>query len=270
MSFRLPGSLSPSKVSAFKDCPLAFRFSAIERLPEPPSPWTLKGTLVHRALEGLFWSLPGGQRTPHAAADHLDAAWTDLRCEQELASLGMGAEEVAALREDAAALVRRYFQIEDPNAVTAVGVEVTLEARLGSLLLRGIIDRLDIDADGGLVVTDYKTGRVPRQAQEQSRLGGVHFYAYLCEQALGVRPSKVQLLYLREPVVISAVPSEQSLLGLRTRTLALWSAVERACRDEDFRPRPSALCAWCNWQAWCPEFGGDPSRAAAEASTVPS
>ncbi|MBV9284154.1 MAG: PD-(D/E)XK nuclease family protein, partial [Acidimicrobiia bacterium] len=36
MALPLPTSLTPSKVASFKDCALAFRFSAIVRLPEPP------------------------------------------------------------------------------------------------------------------------------------------------------------------------------------------------------------------------------------------
>jgi putative RecB family exonuclease len=48
MALSPPTSLSPSKISTFTDCALAFRFSAIERLPEPPSAPATKGTLVHR------------------------------------------------------------------------------------------------------------------------------------------------------------------------------------------------------------------------------
>jgi len=50
----MPPSLSPSSITAFKECPLAFKFSYVERLPEPPSPWATRGTLVHAALERLF------------------------------------------------------------------------------------------------------------------------------------------------------------------------------------------------------------------------
>jgi len=32
------GSLSPSRASDFKTCPLLYRFRSIDRLPEPPSP----------------------------------------------------------------------------------------------------------------------------------------------------------------------------------------------------------------------------------------
>jgi putative RecB family exonuclease len=261
MSLPLPTALSPSKVSSFKDCALAFRFSAIDRLPEPPSPWTVKGNLVHHALEQLFWLVPAGERTLEAGLEQLDRAWGSAREEPELTALELTPTETDELRADTERLVRGYFELEDPDQVTAVGVELALEADLGDLRLRGIIDRLDVDRDGRLVVTDYKTGRVPGQAQEQLRLAGVHFYAFLCEQVLGERPARVQLLYLREPLSISTVPSDQSMQGLRRRTSAIWSAIERACRLEDFRPKPSALCGYCNWQEYCPAFGGDPARA---------
>jgi putative RecB family exonuclease len=68
-------------------------------------------------------------------------------------------------------------------------------------------------------------------------------------------------MYLREPIVIEAVPSEQAVRGTRQRTSAVWSAIERACENEDFRPRPSALCNWCSFQSLCPIYGGDPARA---------
>jgi putative RecB family exonuclease len=261
MSLPLPSALSPSKVSSFKDCALAFRFSAIDRLPEPPSPWTFKGNLVHRALEQLFWVVPAGERSLDAGLLQLDRAWEEAREEPDLAALELTAAETDELRADTEGLVRGYFELEDPNEVTAVGVELALEADLGDLRLRGVIDRLDIDREGRLVVTDYKTGRVPGLAQEQVRLAGVHFYAFLCEQVLGERPARVQLLYLREPLIISTVPSDQSMQGLRRRTAAIWSAIERACRFEDFRPKPSSLCDYCAWQRYCPAFGGEPARA---------
>ena len=70
-----------------------------------------------------------------------------------------------------------------------IGLELKLEARLGDLRVRGIIDRLDLDADGELVVTDYKTGSVPGERYEGKSLAGVHIYAMLCEQMLGRRPA---------------------------------------------------------------------------------
>ncbi len=260
MALPLPTSLSPSKVASFKDCALAFRFSNIDRLPEAPSAAATKGTLVHRALELLFCE-PAPGRTLDAALACLERARTEMATDPELVGLGLDAAAEAAFAADAEVLVRKYFALEDPRTVHPIGMELLMEARVGSLTLRGIIDRLDLDADGGLVVTDYKTGRVPGVAHEQSRLGGVHFYAFLCERVLGRRPSRVQLLYLSQPVAIVAEPSAQSVRGLEQRTTAIWEAVERACAEEDFRPRPSELCNWCSFRDYCPAFGGDPARA---------
>jgi putative RecB family exonuclease len=260
MALPLPTSLSPSKVASFKDCALAFRFSTIDRLPEPPSPWATKGTLVHRALELLFCAEPA-DRTLSAALTCLDRARAEMATDPEFVGLGLDPEAAAEFAADAEVLVRRYFQLEDPRQVHPIGLELRLEARVGSLTLRGIIDRLELDAEGGLVVTDYKTGKTPGVTHEQSRLGGVHFYAFLCERVLGRRPSRIQLLYLSEPVAIVAQPSDQSIRGLEQRTAAIWKAVERACEADDFRPRPSPLCNWCSFQEFCPAFGGDPARA---------
>jgi len=268
MALALPRSLSPSKLSAFKDCPLAFRFSAIDRLPEAPAPHMVKGTLVHSALERLFWDHPRGERSAAAAHGALDRAWQALQDDPDLAFLELTESERDKFVADAAALVDGYLRLEDPDAVNAVGVELTLEADVAGLRLRGIIDRLDVTADGELEVVDYKTGRVPSVNQEQQRLGGVQFYALLCEQVLGRRPTRVRLMYLSEPLVIEAQPTEQAVRGTRQRTSAVWSAIERACEHEDFRPRPSALCNWCSFKSLCPIYGGDPSRAS-EFTAVP-
>ncbi len=262
MPFDPPRSLSPSKVTSFRDCALAFRFNAIEHLPDQPTIWTVKGTLVHRALERLFWRHGQGSRSPAAAMAELDRAWIELQTDPDYLALGLDGAEADALRSDAEALVRNEFALEDPDAVHPVGVEVTLEARVGGVRLRGIIDRLDRLPDGELVVVDYKTGRAPSPAYEQAKLVGVHLYALLCEEVLGRRPAQVRLLHLKEPTVITAEPTEQALRGQRIKTTAVWSAIERACHDEDFRPRTSPLCNYCRFRAFCPAYGGDPDQAA--------
>jgi len=259
MALALPTSLSPSKVSSFKDCALAFRYSAIDHLPEPPSVPATKGSLVHRALELLFVEAAPA-RTVETALDCLERATVEFRSDPDFVDLGLDAAAQAAFLADAEQMVHRYFTLEDPTAIHPIGIELKLQASIGNLTLRGIIDRLELDADGGLVVTDYKTGKVPSVAQEGARLGGVHFYAYLCQRVFGVRPAKVQLIYLgQSPDVIVATPTEQSINGLEKKVGAIWTAVERACQQEDFRPKPSALCNWCSFRAYCPAQGGDPS-----------
>jgi putative RecB family exonuclease len=257
MSYAPPRSLSPSACSAFKECPLAFRFSYLQRLPEPPSPWTSKGTLVHRALE-LLMDRPADERTLEAARDDLRRARVEFATHPDFTELDLSVDEWAAFDADAEALVERYFALEDPRAVHPIGLELKLEADLGSTRVRGVIDRLDLDDDGELVVTDYKTGAVPSEHWEMKSLSGVHIYALLCERMLGRRPARVQLYYLSRPEAIIATPTDQSIVGVERKTVAMASAIGASCARDDFRPRPGRLCDFCTFKPYCPSHGGDP------------
>ena len=212
-----PRTLSPSKVSTFTKCALAFRYSAIDKLPEPPSEAATKGTLVHAALERLF-ALEPQQRTRAAATECLAEAAEAIRVDPEFTGLELDAVAKAHFFADAEVLVDKYFQLEDPTTIRPIGLEIMLEVPRDGYALRGIIDRLELDEHGGLVVTDYKTGRAPSERFAHGRMDGVNIYATMCEELFGRRPSKVQLLYLRDPVAVVATPTEGSLRGLGARS----------------------------------------------------
>lgn len=262
-----PTSLSPSRVESFLSCPLAFRFASIERLPDPPTVATTKGSLVHRALELLFEN-PAVERTPAMLDRCVDAAIAEYREHPDFTHLQLAEDDARRFFTEARELAANYLTLEDPRRVRAIGLELKLEAPVDGLTLRGIIDRLDLLDDGRLVVTDYKTGRAPSQNFEKKSLSGVHFYAFLCEAVFGQIPAAVRLMYLRSGEVITATPTSQSTRFLTTRTNAVWKAVATACERDDFRPKPSTLCSYCAYQRWCPAFGGDPSLAAVEAPVV--
>lgn len=270
MALPLPSSLSPSKVASFKECALAFRLSVIERIQEPPSALAVKGTLVHRALELLMWEEEPAHRTRDAALEKLIRAVPEVMDGPENAPLTMTPQERDDFVADAASLVHNYFLLEDPSSVRVIGTELRMSAEIGTLTMTGIIDRLELDDDGELVVTDYKTGRAPSASFEQPRLGGVHFYAFLCEKILGRRPKRIQLLHLREPMVISTVPTDSSIRALERQAAAIWAAVEQACAREDFRPRPGRLCDHCSFHDLCPAFGGSLAGLAAPPAMVGS
>lgn len=251
----LPRALSPSRISSFKDCGLAFRYSTIDKLPESTSEPAVLGSVVHRALELLFCHAPAN-RTPEAAAHELEAAIAEYETGDEMSQLELDGAGMASFTSRAELAVERYFELEDPRTVEPIGLELKLEGEIAGVSVRGIIDRLDRRADGSLVVVDYKTGRPPGLISEQQRMLGVHIYASLVEQLVGRRPAEVALYYINQPVVIATEPSDQAMRGLEVKIGAMWNAIERACERGEFRPRPSGLCDWCSFQRFCPEFGG--------------
>ena len=152
------GSLSPSRAGDFKTCPLLYRFRTIDRLPEPPSPDAVRGTVVHKVLEDLF-DAPAAERTPERAGDMLVPTWELLlETDPGLAEMfGGEGPDLAAWLASCRTVLDRYFDLEDPRRLEPAHRELYVEALLDSrLLLRGFVDRVDVAPDGRIRITDYK------------------------------------------------------------------------------------------------------------------
>ncbi len=264
-------SLSPSRAGDFLTCPLLYRFRVIDRLPEPPSPPALRGTLVHAVLEHLF-DRPAGERTFDQAESLLAPEWARMSADDPgLAGLfGTEAEEDVWLAE-AAAMLERYFTLEDPRRIEPAHRELCVEADLASgLRVRGYIDRLDVAPDGAMRVVDYKTGAAPPEAFEAQALFQMRFYALVLWRGRGDIPRLLQLMYLGNGEIVRYQPEERDLLATERKVNAIWQAIQRARESRDWRPRPGRLCAWCAHQALCPAFGGTPPPLPEDAPGAPA
>ena len=254
-------ALSPSRASDFKQCPLLYRFRAVDRLPEVPTKAQLRGTLVHSVLERLF-TLPQADRLPANAKELLEPTWSELSVERpewtELFAEDKP-EEVDAWLESAAGLVDSYFRLEDPTRLEPEACELHVEIELGSgVLLRGYVDRLDVAPTGEIRVVDYKTGAAPREIGEAKALFQMKFYAVVLWRLRGVVPRQLKLMYLTDGQSLTYAPDEAELLRFERTLEAIWQAILKAGKTGDFRPNPSKLCGWCDHQARCPSFGGTP------------
>jgi putative RecB family exonuclease len=240
-------------------CPLLYRFRVIDRLPEPPTPATARGTLVHAVLERLF-DRAAPDRTPEAAREMLVPEWDRLAAaDADLAALFSDDTERTVWLRDASAALDGYFTLEDPRRLEPAERECYVETELESgLRLRGYIDRLDVSVAGDIRIVDYKTGRVPREAYEASALFQMKFYALVIWRLRGVIPRMLQLMYLSDGEVLRYCPDEADLRATQRKLEALWQAIERARAAGDWRARPGRLCDWCRHKPLCPEFGGTP------------
>ncbi|WP_106582818.1 RecB family exonuclease [Murinocardiopsis flavida] len=263
MSTPLPtipvSALSPSRASDFLQCPLLFRFRAIDRLPEKPSAAALRGTLVHAVLERLF-ELPAESRTPRTAATLLEPQWELLRAERpESMELFADDAALAAWLEEAQVLVGRYFAMERPELLEPRDRELRLDVTMESgLRLRGYVDRLDVAPGGQIRVVDYKTGRSPSRRFEDKARFQIFFYAVMIWREYGEVPARLQLMYLGDGGVRWYEPTEDELRAAEAEILGIWNDIAATARSGVWAPRTSKLCGWCEHQALCPEFGGTP------------
>lgn len=254
-------ALSPSRATDFKQCPLLYRFRAIDRLPEATSAAQLRGSVVHAALEQLY-GLPAGLRSPDTARSLVQRAWDQMvAAEPELAG-ELDPGQPTQLLEDARALVSGYYRLEDPTRFDPQCCEQRVEVELtDGTLLRGYIDRIDVAATGELRVVDYKTGKAPPAARalaEFKAMFQMKFYAVALFRSRGVPPTRLRLIYLADGQLLDYSPDRDELLRFEKTLMAIWRAIQSAGETGDFRPNPSRLCDWCPHQQRCPAFGGTP------------
>ena len=257
-------SLSPSRASDFMTCPLLYRFRVIDRLPESPSIDAVRGSVVHKVLEGLF-DLPARERTHAQANDLVMPAWEELlEAEPELASVfdatvdGDG-PDLAGWLAQCRDLLGRYFLLEDPQRLEPAEREVHVATQLESgLTIHGYIDRVDIAPTGEIRIVDYKTGRSPGEHFEAKALFQMKFYALVVWRTRGVIPRMLQLIYLGNGEVLRYAPEERDLVATERKVGALWAAIQRATESGEWRPNKSVLCGWCDHQSICPAWGGTP------------
>ena len=145
-----------------------FRFRTVDRLPEPSSPDAVRGTLVHKVLEDIF-DLPAADRTRDQAHSMIGPAWTALRTEEPRRRRSCEGLDEDAWLASAQEAVDRWFELEDPTRLEPAEREAFVECLLDSgLMLRGVIDRIDVAPDGAV---RWSTTRADRRSARATRPG---------------------------------------------------------------------------------------------------
>jgi len=245
-----PRRLSPSGAGTFEQCPRRWRMRYVERLPDPPGEAALAGSFAHRVLELLMQRDPH-ERTVEVAKAIARTEWPGVEADPDFRALGFDEAGGKHFRWKAWQAIEGLWALEDPKDVEVRATEHDVEADLGGVPFRGIVDRLDEEGDG-LVVTDYKSGKAPSARFRRGRLDQVLLYAAAVEQATGEMPVHARLLYLgQRPVGIKVTREE--IDGVVDKLAGTWAAINTACATDEFEPRTGPLCGWCPYVDRCPE-----------------
>ena len=254
-------ALSPSRAADFKQCPLLYRFRAIDRLPEPPSTAQLRGSVVHAALEQLY-GMSAAERVPDTALSLVEPAWEKVLAEHPDFADDFTDEQRTQLLTEARKLLTGYYRLEDPTRFDPQSCEQRIEVELADgTLLRGFVDRIDVAGTGELRVVDYKTGKAPPAARalaEFKAMFQMKFYAVALLRSRDVLASRLRLIYLADGQLLDYTPALDELLRFEKTLTAIWRAIQSAGATGDFRANPSRLCDWCSHRALCPAYGGTP------------
>lgn len=248
--------LSPSSLDLWRHCPRKFYEEKIAgRPPGIPGEPALLGTFVHLTLEYLMQRRPDDRTVESAKAD-ARRAWDEFSVTDdwldwcEIVEFDVDGPEGREFRWRAWQSVCGLFRIEDPTQIEVVATEQFVSAKLGDAPVRGIVDRLERNADGDLVVADYKTGKVPDARFRESKDRQLSMYAaMLAEQ--GETPVLGRLLFTSHHTQLLVDFDEGRIADVVDTVSTAWNQIESAYEQGRWPERPGALCGWCPFVEEC-------------------
>ncbi len=251
----LPAALSPSRLQDFQSCPRRYQLGAVERLAQPATYATTKGRLVHHVLEHLHRH-EATERTRDLAHALTPKAFDEILTDEVRADLNDTPDVDSRLHREVRDILERYFDVEDPLEVVSEGVELSLRCDLDGTPLLGILDRLDRDEHGDLVIIDYKTGRVPSRHFDQQTFANAELYALLCREVLDETPSSIRLIYVAHGHQLEK-PVRDVVISARAHAAqSAWSKITTYYGDGEFPAHPSvSACRWCPFRERCRRDG---------------
>ncbi|OBJ14779.1 ATP-dependent DNA helicase [Mycobacterium sp. 1245801.1] len=182
----LPGQLSVSSLVGLARDPAGTAQRLRHRLPSRPEPHALLGNAFHAWVQKFYGA----------------------ECLFDLGDLPGAADSGVGDSAELAALQRAFT--ESPWAArTPVAVEVPFEMPIGDTLVRGRIDAVFADPDGGATVVDWKTGEPPH-GPEAMRQAAVQLAVYRSAWAAlaGVPESSVRTAFYYVRAGATVVPDE--------------------------------------------------------------
>ncbi len=252
VSISTDNAFSPSAIETYLSCPRKYYFAYILNMEEPDTDDVFvvikpldMGNLVHGLMDDAFRYSMSKEKVKSEAVRRFNAL---LKARPPI-----NEPDVKRVREDFMRMIENGFESSDGNEV--IYSEHTIKpVKIGSIKLKGRLDRLEKTPDGNIVIVDYKTGRRLNHRQNDiSSCMQILLYAAMLEESENIKVSGGEYRYLRYNKSISCSYTDiikESLIGI-TNDFA-----ERVT-NADFAPLVTDNCRYCGFSHICRKGGGE-------------
>jgi len=152
--------LSSSAISDFLSCGIMYRLARIEKLPREFIPDALEfGSAIHRALADFWLAKKAGHYMPITELQQkFESYWTEAAKDNNEIKYKEDKDFETLLKEGKELLSVYVSSIPDTNfKVLAVEEPIVFELPGVIIPIIGIVDLVEEDSDGTVVITDHKT-----------------------------------------------------------------------------------------------------------------
>ncbi len=250
-----PVPLSGTSLAGLQECPLRWFLEHEVHAEQATSSAMGFGGVVHALADEVARG-----RTPadlDVLVERLDTVWTQLAYDAPWQSVQQHDQARNALQR----FLRWHAAARDRELVaTEVGFAVEITVPGGTVLLRGFMDRVELDRDGRVHVVDLKTGKQPfsqKAISAHAQLGTYQLAARAgaLDEVLPARPEVggAELVMLR--VDSAGGPKVQGQPALEPSPSWVEELLDTAVRrllGERFPPTPQERCGRCPFRTCCP------------------
>ena len=243
-------AFSPSAIETYLSCPRKYYFSRVLNMDEPEADDVFVvikandlGTLVHGLMDDAFRNNMSEEQVKAEAVRRFNALLT--------ARPPVNEPEVSRIREDFMRMVDNGLESSKENKV--IYSEHTVgPVKIGSINLKGRLDRLESTPDGSIVIVDYKTGRrINHKIDDISSCMQILLYAAMLEESENIKVSGGEYRYLRYN---KSIPCTYTNI-IKETLIGITESFAEGVTNADFSPRISDNCKYCGFSNICRRGG---------------
>lgn len=247
---------SHSRISAFENCPLKFKFRYIDRIKTETEETVeaFMGKKVHETLEKLYIDKKYQKiNTLPELIKHLRKIWREnWNNSIIIVREGLTQSNYRKMAEKYISdYYKRYYPFKEKTISTEERVIINLDKK-GNYKLQGYIDRLDNPKDGYYEVCDYKTNSYLKLQEQLDTDKQLALYAIgVKNRYKDAKKIRLKWYFLAFDKVFTSDRTNEELKNLRKDTIELIKRIEK---EKKFEPKSSRLCDWCEFRSLCPNW----------------
>jgi RecB family exonuclease len=238
--------LSVSKTKTFIDCKAKYKYVYIEKLPRKDWDFHIFGKFCHKVLEDFH----------NAYIEHNSTL--PFNVEMGNAYRGaikeFGSKMTSVMKKDCWKIIDKYLRMitEDlkNNLLTnVIACEKKFDFAINqNIILNGMIDRVQIDADGVIHVCDYKTVKNKQYLKNDFFQLLTYAYVMLMEDPdiQKIRASYILLRHDFEYITTEFLASD--ILKIKDQYIDYAKQIRV---EKNFDPNPTILCRYCDHSNVC-------------------
>ena len=248
--------ISYSSLENFKQCPLKYKLSNIDKIKEPKSKEAIFGTYIHKVLKWFY------QKDPNfPTLDLLLKYYRDYWPQKTEGFEWKDSEEEKSYFKEGIRMLEEFYNKNIPHEISILDLETRFEVVIdenpdkpnGKHILTGVIDRIDKLPDGTLEIIDYKTGKRMPSQRALDKNNQLSLYAIGLKSRwprVKIKDLKLSLYFLKFNEKINTTRTDKDLEEAKNKIVNLIHKIEKS----NFEPHSSVLCGWCGYRNICPAW----------------